>query len=133
MILPEKIPTFDDMAAEANACYRAEQIEKKEIIAFIKLHINYPFARIKEILEDLNWRHEGYVKIELTDYKQSGYSNYDFYKEISGDGRYYMKQDVKGNFHTMVWQTVGFLGDDYSGFLLFPLTNGQYWKISYSC
>ena len=43
------------------------------------------------------------------------------------------KQDEEGKFHNMVWQTTGCCEDDYSGYLLFPLNNGKYWKISYSC
>ena len=33
-----------------------------------------------------------------------------------------------------VWQTTGYMGDDYSGFLLLPLLDGKrFWKVGYSC
>ena len=50
----------------------------------------------------------------------------------------FMKQpqfDENNNeiFHELVSQTVGCCEDDYSGFILIPLKNKKYWKISYSC
>lgn len=33
-----------------------------------------------------------------------------------------------------VWQTTGYMGDDYSGFLLLPLLDGKrFWKVGYTC
>jgi hypothetical protein len=46
-----------------------------------------------------------------------------------------MRQDDEDDYNDLVWQTNGGYGaeDSYSGFLLFPLKNGKYWKIKYSC
>ena len=115
-----------------------EEINKKEL-EYVKSNIDYDFDFIQEILNDVNWQHDSYVEIEKTDYKSNSYQNYDFFI-IKGDfnGMKFMKQpqfDENNNeiFHELVWQTVGCCEDDYSGFILIPLKNQKYWKISYSC
>jgi hypothetical protein len=42
-------------------------------------------------------------------------------------------QQIRKVDHYYVWQTVGYWGDDYSGFMLFPLNDGRYFKVSFSC
>jgi hypothetical protein len=111
------------------------EINQKEI-EYVKAHIDYSPDIIDEALEDLTYfHHEGYIEVVKTDYKESGYSSYDFYVEKDNPkSRYYMRQDDdESGFHSMVWQTVGMLGDDYSGYMLYPLNNGKYWKIYYNC
>jgi len=78
------------------------------------------------------------VEIELTDYKSGSYPNHEFYqiKNDDEDKRFYMKQYEESEIdfdHNLVWQTTGYLGDDYSGFLLLPLGDNKYLKCSYSC
>lgn len=87
---------------------------------------------------------EGIVEIVETDEKVSGYSGYRHCR-IKGDGKLYMlinstiettKEDSEFEGEPIfywVWQTTGYMGDDYSGFLLLPLSDGRYWKIGYSC
>jgi hypothetical protein len=120
---------------ESMAIYEAELAQKnKAALEFVAANINYPLEIITDILDEITWEHEGYVKVEKSDYKNGFYPSYDFYTE-QGDskGYKYMRQDDDGEFHTMVWQTTGMSGDDYSGFMLFPLKNGDYWKINFSC
>jgi hypothetical protein len=99
-------------------------------IEFVKANINYDFDLID--LDGINWKHEGYVEVEKSDFKNGFYPNHEFYK-VKDENLNYMKQDEDGEFHNMVWQTTGACEDDYSGFQLFPLSNGKYWKISYYC
>lgn len=126
-----------DMKALAEEMNRRDaEIAAKNKVAleFVAKHINYPLEIITDILDDNHyWQHEGYVKLEKSDYKSGFYPNYDFYTELNSKKYHYMRQDDDGEFHNMVWQTTGACEDDYSGYLLFPLSNGDYWKISYSC
>ena len=118
----------------------AKEIAKEEEIRlaikvneleYVKNHIDYDFDLIEEFLMD-DWMHDSYVEVEETDYKNGFYPSYTFYKEkVNEKSLLYMKQDEEGKYHNMVWQTD--IEDDYSGFLLFPLNDGRYWKISYSC
>lgn len=101
-----------------------------EAIEFVKANINYDFDLID--VSDIHWQHIGYVEVEKSDYESSHYPTHEFYK-VKGEKLNYMRQDDDGEFHNLVWQTSGHCEDDYSGFLLFPLSNGLYWKISYYC
>ena len=83
------------------------------------------------------WQPEGIVEIVLTDEKRGGYSTYQ-HARIKDDVQklLYMKtsfDDVRKVDHYYVWQTTGCCEDDYSGYLLFPLSNGKYFKVHYVC
>lgn len=82
-----------------------------------------------------DWEPIGIVEIQITDEKMDGYEGYQFARVIGKDPNLYMKQrsEIRSIDHSYVWQTVGYLGDDYSGFSLYPLNNGKYFKISYRC
>ena len=120
---------------------KEEAIQKinEEALKFVKENISYSFDYIEEILEGNNyWKSEGYTTVEISHYKCSAYPNHTFYVETNIEkSLQYMRQDDndEDDYHNLVWQTDGYFGDDYSGYLLFPLSNGynQYWKISYSC
>jgi len=80
--------------------------------------------------ENDNWDIEGIVEIELTDEKKSGYTNYQCARIKGEKGYLYM---LGSDNKCFVWQIVGMMGDDYSGYLLHPLKDGRYLKTSYSC
>lgn len=106
----------------------------------VKNKIGYDVYHLEEYLggEDDNFdyvEHVGFVEVEISDFKSHSYPNHIFYS-IIGEGSdkvRYMKQGVsdKHKFHAMVFQTTGYCEDDYSGFMLFPLTDGTYWKVRY--
>lgn len=83
-----------------------------------------------------DWYPIGFVEVYEVDEKSHGYKSYQHVR--IRDDKYrtlYLKQvhtDIRGIDHTCVWQRVGFMGDDYSGYLLFPLKNGLYFKVEYS-
>jgi hypothetical protein len=83
------------------------------------------------------WMPEGIVEIQLTDEKRSGYSSYQHARiKDDADKLLYMKTDcdeVRGIDHYYVWQTTGCCEDDYSGYMLMPLKDGRYFKVSYCC
>lgn len=86
----------------------------------------------KEMEEENDaWDIEGIVELELTDEQRSGYSTKHQCARIK-DEKNYLYTDWNGD-GVFVWQTVGYLGDDYSGYLLHPLKDGRYLKTSYSC
>ena len=133
-------PTNEQIETDLKSFYQEMRIEhdriaalNNEAIEFVKQNINFDFDLID--FDDLSyWKHEGYVEVEKTDYKNGFYPNYDFYVEKGNPKSHkYMKQDEDENFHSMVWQTTGCCEDDYSGFQLFPLSDGRYWKISFEC
>lgn len=96
--------------------------------------------------ENESYYSKGIVEIYEIPERKSGYSNFPHCK-IKGE----KLSNVYINFTTeletydenceyegekinyWVWQTVGHLGDDYSGYLLLPLSDGRYWKVGYSC
>ena len=132
---PEMLDADMRALAEEMNKHDAEIAAKNKVaLDFVAKNINYPLEMITDILDDNSyWQHEGYVKLEKSDYKSGFYPSYDFYTEPGSKKYHYMRQDDEGEFHNMVWQTTGACEDDYSGYLLFPLSNGDYWKISYSC
>lgn len=86
----------------------------------------------KEMEEDMEgWDIEGIVEIDLTDEQRSGYCTKYQCARIKGEKGYlYTDWGGKGVFN---WQQTGYLGDDYSGYLLHPLKDGKYLKVSYNC
>jgi hypothetical protein len=87
--------------------------------------------RLWEEMEDNDsWDIEGIVEIELTDEKRNGYQNYQCARIKGEKGYLYM---LGSDNKCFVWQRVGMMGDDYSGWLLHPLKDGTYLKTSYSC
>jgi hypothetical protein len=83
------------------------------------------------------WRPIGIVEIYNTDEKSGGYSSYQHVRiKDDKDNLLYMMQDeneIYGINHCCVWQTCGMMGDDYSGYLLYPMKDGRYFKVSYYC
>lgn len=87
----------------------------------------------RELEEDYenSWSIDGIVELELSDEKKSGYSIKHQCARIKGESGYlYTDWNGDGVFN---WQQTGYLGDDYSGYLLYPLKNGKYLKVSYAC
>jgi len=84
------------------------------------------------------WTPIDIVEIYNTDEKKWGYNTYQHVR-IKDDKDYllYMIQpyedEIRGINHYCVWQITGMSGDEYSGYLLFPLKNGKYFKVSYAC
>ena len=87
---------------------------------------------------------EGIVNIVEVNEKQRGYEKYQHCRIVdTNDNRLYIKMSTKLETYNKkskyegeyieywVWQTVGYLGDNYSGFLLLPMLDGRFWKISY--
>ena len=123
-----------------------EKIYNDEMLQEKKLKAEYKFklkglinisGLFKSLENDINWTPIGFVEIELTDEKTNGYKAYQHARIINtNDKKLYLKtdcDDIRGVDHYYVWQTVEYLEDDFSGFLLFPLNNGKYFKVSYSC
>ena len=133
-----------DYTDAMNSFYKACKEEDEKLstnIDIVKTKINYPFERIQEYLEDGYHWHLGYVRVyEEKNYKSYSYPNHKHYSVVDDDNvfnipSYLMRQDDNDEdaFHSLVWQTVGMMGDDYSGFILFPLTDGTYWVLNYEC
>lgn len=87
-----------------------------------------------------DWTPIGIVEVYEVEEKASGYSNYQHVRIKDDEEKLlYMKNEDEGDEeeigvnHHHVWQMTGYLGDDYSGFMLFPMTDGRYFKVSYNC
>ena len=128
---------YDDVWAEqrkmddANNRLKAEYKEKLGSLVNTK-------SLYKWLNEDQeHWVPEAIVDIKLTDEKASDYPTYQHARILNDkDHLLYMKctfdDVVKGIDYYYVWQTT--IGEDsYSGYLLFPLNNGQFFKVSYNC
>lgn len=108
--------------------------ELKEQGEYVKTMIDYDYSLIETHLGDNSELcHVDYVEIiEDKEYKNCFYPNDKFYTVVGDDdGFHYMRQDDEGSFHNLVWQISGVCEDDYRGCLLFPLTNGKYWRIEF--
>jgi len=151
LINPESIPEIDtdnlrvlindDALDDLSSIMRKEerQIRKQRNLYKAQLRGLINVAGLYRWLNgDMSfWMPEGIVEIVLTDEKRSGYSTYQHARIKDDKERFlYMKtsfDEVRKIDHYYVWQTTGCCEDDYSGYLLFPLSNGKYFKITYSC
>lgn len=121
-----------------------ESYERK--INFLKAYKHYLLNSdssrefVKEMIRGCEASHIGYVKVqkvETTPYHE--YPSNEYFKIIPQEGfdeRIFKFSFVKfgeGNDHWLVWQTCGYSGDDYSGFMMFPMRDGIYWLVDYSC
>lgn len=101
---------------------------------------------VNDLYDDLSendfWTPEGIVEIEKITDKETILKKLGIWTPhieaciIKGENNFtYSKNecDLADIDHYYVWQEVGYLGDDYSGYLLYPLNDGRYFKVSYSC
>ncbi len=88
---------------------------------------------------------EGIVEIFEVPEKSGGYSNYRHCRIKGDESLLYMhhtdtietfdeESEYEGEeIEYWVWQTTGYMDDDYSGFILLPMLDGRFWKVGYSC
>ena len=142
-------PSEEEIKADMDAYFEEiNRINKEtekintEAIEYVKTMIDYDFDNIEELLyDDEWWRSMDYVEVIKSDYKNCFYPSHDHYKEVNPpkgmEHIEYMRQDDSeyNTFHNLVYQRNGGYGaeDSYSGFVLFPLTDGKYWKIKFEC
>jgi len=118
--------------------------EETEKVRLLKLEWKNKLKGLVNINSLFKWLddHDYWLPIDIVeiyniDEKQSGYSSYQHVRiKDDKDKLLYMMQnedEIRGVTHYCVWQTCGMMGDDYSGYLLFPLKNGKYFKVSYAC
>lgn len=126
-------PTLEDIFKEERRMDKKLKSEYKKKLNGL-INVNGVF---KHLDDNISWEPEGIVDIELTDDRESGYSNYQHARIVGEDSkRLYMKMpenEIRGVDHYYVWQRTGYLGDDYSGWMLFPLKDGRYFKVHYNC
>jgi len=82
------------------------------------------------------WLPYGFVEIYEANEKMAGYESHQHFR-IKDDNEklLYIKKsesDIRGVDHYCVCETVEYMSDYYSGYLLYPLKNGLYFKVSYS-
>lgn len=138
--MKKEINTVTDVLENWTKLYNEEVFKEKKLKAEYKRKLKGLInisGLFKSLENDIHWTPIGFVEIELTDEKTNGYKAYQHARIInSDDKKLYLKtdcDDIRGVDHYYVWQTVGYLEDDFSGFLLFPLNNEKYFKVSYSC
>jgi hypothetical protein len=144
--MKEEILAEGETKAYQNALKELDESWKAMIRQENKLKAEYKqklkgLINIRGLFNWLNevggWLPVDIVEIKLTDKKTSGYSTYQHARIINTDDEHlYMKilcNEVKSIDYYYVWQIVGCCEDDYSGYLLFPLKNGKYFKVSYEC
>jgi hypothetical protein len=74
------------------------------------------------------WYPIGIVEISKVNYSNNA--------RIIDDDLLYTKVNehiINGITHYYVWETNGYFNDEYSGYLLYPLNNDNYFKIFYIC
>jgi len=136
----EYIPITEAQIENLNAIAKDERRRERKLRNSFKAQLK-GLINVTGLFRHLNgdmmyWIPEGIVDIVLTDEKSSGYSTYQHARVKDTKDKYlYMKiecDEVKGVDHYYVWQTTGCCEDDYSGYLLFPLKDGRYFKVWYS-
>lgn len=90
----------------------------------------------------------GIVETHEVDDKQNGYGkdqrncrikgeNSPLYMHTTSEVEYYYGYEGKYEGDSVEYWvhqwSVGMEGDSYSGYLLFPMTDGRFWKVRYSC
>lgn len=96
-------------------------------------------ASLKNIINYMKdndyWEPKAIVEVIETDERTMGYKTKPHCRiKDEKDSKLYVKvenEEMVG--HYWVWQTVGRMGDDYSGYMLLPLSKGKYLKCSYAC
>ncbi len=123
---------FTEMEAERVRLIKEKNKWKRELAGLINVS-----GLFKSLEENEDWHPIGIVDVYETDEKRSGYKSYQHVRIKDDSERLlFMKQtntEIRGVDHYCVWQTVGHLGDDYSGYLLYPLKNGSYFKVAFYC
>lgn len=125
---------------EAMVYERKETAKLLVAFRYVLENINYPSQHIKEYLREGRNFHVGFCKVyEEDNYKNAIYPSHRFYSVIEEDNKEYhiprllMRQDDNSEdaFHCLVWQTTSCCEDDYQGYILFPLTDGNYWIVRF--
>lgn len=131
---------FEEFAKEEKEQYLKEQKIKADFKEKLKGLINVDSLYNHFDIEEYTWMPEQIVKAIETEEQLIGYPPHQCARIVNDNDRLlYMKsycdydEPIEGIDYCYVWQITGMLGDDYSGYLLFPLTNGLFIKISYSC
>lgn len=126
--------------------FRAEEAlqtahEKKIKLQYrLKLKDLIHVDSLYEYLDQQWWAPMAIVNLKLTDDKMSGYADTQCARiEDEQDGLIYLKTETYGDdieikdvYYYYVWQQCHD-EDSYSGFMLFPLSDGRFFKVSYSC
>ena len=82
------------------------------------------FSAVDFKCEDNRFPEREYISITDGNHEEEKHL---YYRKISGS-------EIRGIDHYYCHQwTTGMEGDSYSGYLLYPLKNGKYFKVSYSC
>lgn len=102
---------------------------------FIESNDSYDSEGIVEIHE-VDDKQNGYHHSQRNcRIKNEGYSGLYMYTENEVEYLYGEEGDYNGEdveYWVIQWRE-GMEGDSYAGFLLLPLNNGKYWKVSYLC
>lgn len=132
---------FDDIWQEFTESDKLDQAKIKKFKHDFKNQLK-GLIHVEELwvyLDEMDsWMPEEIVDIVLTEEKERDFPNHQCARIVADtDKVLYMKTDadaeIEGIDYYYVWQRTGYLEDDYYGFLLFPLKDGKYFKISYGC
>ena len=98
-------------------------------IAFVESNDSYHHIEIIEIEKPFTRGNSKCCKVK------SEYNDYLVYTETDGIVESFKEDSRYEGRRVRYWvhQETGILGDDYYGFLLLPLKDGRYWKVSYNC
>lgn len=132
--LKETKEDIDNFWLEEARIANEKMLESRKQLDYVLKNINYPKDLIEQYVEIDDWQHEGYVEKlkEIKKYNKTFYQIKD--KKFNLKLPFNKQTDVENpKFYSLVWQTVGYCEDDYSGYLMFPLKDGRHWLISYSC
>lgn len=131
---------IDNILEECTTFYKNELLLNKKIKNKWKSNLK-SLINVSGLFKFLD-THDSWCPIDIveiieTDDTTSGYSSYQHIRILNDTNRtLYIKtncDEIKNIDHYYVYQSCGYLGDDYSGYLLFPLKNNKYFKVSYTC
>ena len=131
-VLKEMKQEMEEFWLEEAKLAHERKLESEKQRDYVLTQIIYNKGYLDEYLEMDDWQHEAFVKV-----KKFNKNGKDYYKISEGFDLdlVFTKQDGENTdgSHCLIWQTVGYCEDDYSGYLMFPLKDGRYWLVSYSC
>lgn len=135
---------YDDYLKEYYEYLKEERSKFEKALEVYKDNCIVPFEDIEELdvmnFEDGDFYHTGYCTVSKREYKNEQkpkreiFEIKDFEGDVKEDFKFILfeKQWETEGFYILLFQTVGCCGDDYSGYILFPMKDGRYWIVNFS-
>lgn len=134
----------EDYFKEYCGYIEAEKKKFDNAFNFYKKNCIVPFKKIDYLdvmdFHDGDFQHIGYCTVKEYNRKHPQKFDAKYYEidiletDLEDDFRFivFEKRRECKNFDVLLWQKVGCLSDDYSGYILYPMKDGRYWIVYFN-